>query len=99
MRQLWHLVLLRWSMTSRAARAVSVVAAVVVVALVPLLAVAAAGAAGRLPQDVRSQSTEVLAGAYLLLRGGLVTAAVASAGGPEGVPRGALVAYPPAAAI
>jgi hypothetical protein len=96
-RQLWHLVGLRWSMTSRAARAGSLVAVVVVVALGPLLAVAAAGTAERLPPDVRSQSTEVLAGAYLLLLVGLVTAAVASAGGREVVPRGQLVAYPLAA--
>lgn len=97
-RQLWHLVGLRWSMTSRATRVASAVAVVVVVALGPLLAVAAAGTADRLPPQVRSQSTELLAGAYLLLLVGLVTAAVASAGGREVVPRSQLAAYPLASA-
>ena len=80
LRQLAHLVGLRWSMTSPAARVGSCVAlAVVVAGARPVLALAAAGTTDRLPQEVRNQSTELLAGAYLLLVVGLVTAAVASA--------------------
>jgi len=98
LRQLGQLVALRWSMTPRAARLAALLVLVAVLCLGPLLAVAAAGTVGRMPPDVRSQSTELLAGAYLLLLLGLVTAAVASSGGREVVPRGQLVAYPVAPA-
>ncbi len=94
LRQLAHLVGLRWSMTSRSARVGSCLVVAVVIALGPVLALAAAGTTDRLPPEVRNQSTELLAGAYLLLLVGLVTAAVASAGGREVVPRGQLVAFP-----
>ncbi len=94
LRQVCQLVGLRWSMTSRTARVGTVLVLVVTLCLGPLLAVAAAGTTDRLPQDVRSQTTELLAGAYLLLLLGLVTAAVAAAGGREIVPRHQLVAYP-----
>lgn len=93
-RQLWQLVGLRWAMTAPVTRVLALLVMLGALGLGPLLAVAAAGTAYRLAPDVRSQSTELLAGAYLLLLLGLITAAVASAGGREVLPRNQLVAYP-----
>jgi len=83
-RQVWQLVALRWSMTAPVTRVLALLTMAGALGLGPLLAVAAAGTAYRLSPDVRSQSTELLAGAYLLLLLGLVTAAVASEIGDEG---------------
>ncbi len=94
LRQLVELVRFRWSATSRRTRAGVLVGAVVGVVPLPLLCLAAASRADRLPLDAATQAVELVGAAHLLLVVGLLTAAIASSGGRELVPRAQLVAYP-----
>lgn len=93
-RQVAELVRFRWSTTPGRARAAALVGLVVVVVPLPFLCVAAAASADRLPLDAANQVSELVGAAHLLLVVGLLTAAVASSGGREVVPRSQLVAYP-----
>lgn len=93
-RQVAELVRFRWASTSARARAAALVGLGVLVVPLPFLCVAAAASADRLPPDAAGQVSELVGAAHLLLVVGLLTAAVASSGGRELVPRSQLVAYP-----
>lgn len=97
-RQVAELVRFRWSATSRRTRAAALVGLAVLVVPVPFLCVAAAAGARRLPDVAATQVVELVGAAHLLLVVGLLTAAIASSGGRELVPRAQLVAYPVAPA-
>jgi hypothetical protein len=97
-RQVAELVRFRWSATAGRTRAVALVAVVVLVVALPVLCAAAVASAHRLPAQAATQVVELVGAAHLLLVLGLLTAAVASSGGRELVPRAHLVAYPVAPA-
>lgn len=98
LRQVAELVRFRWAATTGRTRAAALVALGVLVVPLPVLCAAAAATAHRLPEQAATQVVELVGAAHLLLVFGLLTAAVASSGGRELVPRAQLVAYPVAPA-
>lgn len=98
LRQVAELVRFRWGATSGRSRAAVLAGLAVLVLALPFLWVAAAAGAHRLPDAAATQVVELVGAAHLLLVVGLLTAAVASSGGRELVPRSQLVAYPVAPA-